>query len=729
MIPSLSRWLAPIRAGTWWEYKTPILLGIIYATALTGGVPFTRVWPALVACVAALIPLASYVCVINDITDERDDLRAGKSNRMAGKPAAFKAAWLAACLAGCCLAGWWCFQGNAVAAGFYAANWLAFTLYSVPPIRLKSRGLAGVIADASGGTLLPSLWSALLADSAAPPAFLAAVAVWAAAFGLRSILYHQAGDVEHDREAGVGTLAVRLGRRRIAWLVTFLLFPVECVGLAAMLWMTGTPYAIPLLGIYGFLQAAMWLFLQVPTVLVLPQGPHRFALLQYYQLWFPLTGILGLADRDWRAIGLIAVHMVLFPETWWRFPGYVAKLAEGAWLWPGQAYAGPSATAAMSGVAASSTDIREAPACDLHWAGSLPGAHARYAEARERGTVCYDANQNCWCVLGYDAAVDCLRDPATFSNDPVADFDPFVVGGDPPEHGRFRRILHDSIRDFDREAVVAFCGPWLDRFISRIGSGSEFDAVADLAVPLVDDLAGWMVGLRPEEIAHFAELRPANRTDVRRFDDSAWDFFSGIVAQGRPEVRDGALRVILEQRHDGSLTDRQAVSLLRLLWIGSTATSNLFNPSALMLLLRHPELQSRLREGPALVPAFVAESLRLEGPTTVVPRRVITDIEFHGVRMRKDDLVSVCLLAANSDPAAFPSPGTIDLDRPAGRHIAFGLGIHHCLGATVARHVAETVVDRLVRCLPSMRSAEPLDHLAYEQGNLRGLTRLRICVP
>jgi len=147
-----------------------------------------------------------------------------------------------------------------------------------------------------------------------------------------------------------------------------------------------------------------------------------------------------------------------------------------------------------------------------------------------------------------------------------------------------------------------------------------------------------------------------------------------------------------------------------------------------MLLLRHPELQSRLRQSPALVPAFVAESLRLEGPTTVIPRRVTTDVEFHGVRMRKDDLVDVCLLAANSDPTAFPSPGTIDLSRPVGRHIAFGFGIHHCLGAAVARHVAETLVDRLVRGLPGMRSAEPLDHLAYEQGKLRGLTRLRIAV-
>lgn len=729
-IAPLSRWLAPIRAGTWWEYKTPIMLGVAYATALAGGIPFSRLWPSIVACVAALVPLASFVCVMNDITDERDDLLAGKSNRMAEKPASFKAAWLVACLAGGCLAGVFCFRGNPVAACLYLANWLAFTLYSVPPIRLKSRGLAGVLADAGGGTLLPMLWSALLADPAAPPAFLGAVAIWAAAFGLRGIIYHQAGDIECDREAGVSTLTVRLGPRRVALLVSVLLFPIEIAALAAMLWMAGSRSAIPLLAVYAILQGAMWHFLHVPTVLVLPHRPHRFAMLKYYQLWFPLTGILGLADRDWWAVCLIIAHVVLFPETWWRIPGYVATLAEGSpWMWPGRTKSGHSAAAAASSVAASAGNVREAPACDLRWAGSLPDAHARYAEARKRGAVCFDAKQNCWCVLGYDAAVDCLRDAANFSNDPVADFDPFVVGGDPPEHGRFRRILHDSIRTLDREAIVAFCGQWLDRFLARIGPGSEFDAVADLAVPLIDDLAGWIVGLRPGEIAYFAKLRPSNRTIVRSFDDSAWEFFSGVVAEGRPTVRDGALRLILEQRRDGSLTDRQAVSLLRLLWIGSTATSNLFNPSALMLLLRHPELQSRLREGPALVPAFVAESLRLESPTTVVPRRAITDIEFHGVRMRKDDLVNVCLLSANSDPAAFPSPCTIDLARPAGRHIAFGFGIHHCLGATIARHVAETIVDRLVRGLPSMHSAEPLDHLAYEQGNLRGLSRLRIGVP
>lgn len=324
MLAAVSRSLAPIRAGTWWEYKTPVVLGVVYATALAGGVPFSRVWPVIVVSCAALVPLASYVCVINDITDEHDDVRAGKPNRMAEKPTAVKFAWLLACLAGCCLAGVFCFRGRPVAAGLYAANWLAFTLYSVPPIRLKSRGLAGVLADASGGTLLPSLWSALIADPAAAPPFLAAVAAWAGAFGLRGILYHQAGDLECDRDAGVGTLAVRLGPRRVASLVTLLLFPVELAALGTIVWLAQMRHAIPLLLVYAALQWAMWRFFQVYAVLVLPRERQRFAMLKYYQFWFPLAGLLQFAAADPWSYAVIAAHVALFPETWWRFPAHVA---------------------------------------------------------------------------------------------------------------------------------------------------------------------------------------------------------------------------------------------------------------------------------------------------------------------------------------------------------------------------------------------------------------------
>lgn len=364
------------------------------------------------------------------------------------------------------------------------------------------------------------------------------------------------------------------------------------------------------------------------------------------------------------------------------------------------------------------------PLCDLLWAGSKPNAHALYAEARERGPVCFDERQNAWLVLGYEPAVACFKDFERLSNDPVAEFDPFVVGGDPPEHTKFRKILHESVRAFDKAAVVAFADKWLDSFFSRVRAGTPFDAVADMAVPLVDDLAGQIVGLTAHEIAYFKSLRPQNRAHVRAFDEAAWRFFSDLVHSEAWRDRSGALGYMLREKHESQLSDQAAVSLLRLLWVGSTATSNLFNPSALLLLIRHPELQAELRQDLSLVPSFISEALRLEGPTTTVPRRAKVPIQLCEQEIRENDNVQLCILAANSDPLVFPEPEKINLRRPLTKQIAFGFGIHHCLGGHIARALAETVAVRCLQSFQMLAPAEPLDGLLYEEGNLRGLKRL-----
>lgn len=364
------------------------------------------------------------------------------------------------------------------------------------------------------------------------------------------------------------------------------------------------------------------------------------------------------------------------------------------------------------------------PLCDLLWAASKPDAHRLYAEARKRSPVCFDEKQNAWLVLGYDAAVECFKDTARLSNDPTADFDPFVVGGDPPEHTKFRRTLHDSLRAFDKATVVAFADEWLGNALPRLRGLTSFDAVADLAVPMIDDMAGQIVGLTAQEVAYFKTLRPKNRAHVRAFDDVAWQFFTDVVRKDSWENRSGALGHLLRERQESRLSEPEVVTLLRLLWVGSTATSNLFTPSALMLLLLHRQIRSALQNDPSLVPAFVSEALRLEGPTATVPRRAKVRIQLCGQEIRENEEVQLCILAANSDPAAFPDPETIDLDRPVTKQIAFGFGIHHCLGGYIARALAETVISRVVRDVPQLSMAAPLGTLEYEEGNLRGLKRL-----
>lgn len=321
----ISHFFSPARAGTWWEFKIPILLGVAYLSACAGQVSFDFIWPKFFLLVAALIPLASYVCVINDITDESDDRRAGKPNTMTGKSSGFKTAWLFACLlAGVFIA--WGPRFDSVALILYLANWVFFTLYSVPPVRLKKRGSLGVFADACGGQLLPALWIALLVDPNASAFFMAALAVWAFAFGLRGILFHQAGDFENDCESGVRTLAVRLGLTRLSRLVRFGIFPIELLALTILLWLSSSVFAIPLLAIYAFFQFALWRWLRIMPVVAIPIACCRLLMLKYYQVYFPLTFLFALALQSPWALLCIPAHGVLFPDTWRRFFEHAVRI-------------------------------------------------------------------------------------------------------------------------------------------------------------------------------------------------------------------------------------------------------------------------------------------------------------------------------------------------------------------------------------------------------------------
>jgi 4-hydroxybenzoate polyprenyltransferase len=322
----LATFFAPVRAKTWWEFKTPVFLGVAYLSALVGGISFADAWPAFLAVIFAIIPLASYVCVINDITDEHADRQAGKSNTVAGKSFAFKLAWLGVCFLGGAIAAFLCFRSNAPALLLYATNWIAFALYSVPPVRLKERGLLGVFADACGGMLFPALWSALLVDPAASRVFLAGLATWSLAFGLRGIIFHQLGDLAADRISGVRTLAVRLGEAKTRTLLRFVVFPLEAGALGFILWLGGSVFVIPLLSAYLMLQLVLWKWLRIRTVVSEPLPRSRILLLKYYQLWFPLTSVLALSMQDLTALICIPLHAVLFPDTWRRFGEHVRSI-------------------------------------------------------------------------------------------------------------------------------------------------------------------------------------------------------------------------------------------------------------------------------------------------------------------------------------------------------------------------------------------------------------------
>jgi 4-hydroxybenzoate polyprenyltransferase len=312
--------LENIRSHDWWEYKIPPLLATAYATALLLHVSFQQLWPLLLLILFALLPGAAYVCVINDITDLEEDRQCGKRNRMEGKSRLFQIVALAACIVPGLAVGWLLRQ-HTLTLSLYAANWLAYTLYSAPPVRLKTRGLGGVLMDAGGAHLLPTLWtSSLIAEATGQPMpqlFLCTLGVWAFALGLRGILWHQLYDRENDRRGRVATFAAGKNPKSIRRFVAWVAFPLEMAALMLILVQVDTPWAWAMLSIYLIGEWLNHRFIDIDIILVQPTPRYRIIFAEYYQLQYPLTFLFALAQQSLEAGWLIALQLALFPHCFW----------------------------------------------------------------------------------------------------------------------------------------------------------------------------------------------------------------------------------------------------------------------------------------------------------------------------------------------------------------------------------------------------------------------------
>ncbi len=175
---------------------------------------------------------------------------------------------------------------------------------------------------------------------------------------------------------------------------------------------------------------------------------------------------------------------------------------------------------------------------------------------------------------------------------------------------------------------------------------------------------------------------------------------------------DGVLAVLARAATDGQITDHEAASILgQLLVAGSESTSSLMG-SAAALLARDVDLQDRLRADPALIPPFVEETLRLEAPFRGHYRQVLRDTELGGVPLHCGDRLFILWSSANRDPSVFERPDEPVLDRESLRqHLSFGLGLHYCIGAPLARLEARVAIERLLASTRRFTAVAEPDHI------------------
>lgn len=308
------------RASEWWDYKFVPIFALFYATALNLGRPIWTLWPAAITLLVALVPGAIYVSVINDISDREDDRAAGKINRMDGRPL-----WQSLLLAGTPFAAGmtiaWSWRADLPLCLAYLSAWTAFSLYSIPPFRLKSRGLAGVFADASGAHLFPTLVGILLVyrftGEAADWVWISCAACWSFACGLRGILWHQLSDLENDRAANVRTFACRTSVPSILAASHLCLFPVEVASLAGLLLQIGTLIPTCALLLYLLLVRRRIGWWDMSAVIVQPKPRYLILLHEYYLVFFPLSILLASALRHPADALVVLAHLAVFPGRTW----------------------------------------------------------------------------------------------------------------------------------------------------------------------------------------------------------------------------------------------------------------------------------------------------------------------------------------------------------------------------------------------------------------------------
>jgi 4-hydroxybenzoate polyprenyltransferase len=312
--PEISR---TVRAGEWWEFKLSPLFATIYATAFLLKISILSLWPLLLLALAALVPGAAYVSVINDLTDLKDDVASGKANRLVGRSGAFITATLACCiLPGIAVAIYW--RGDPLLLSLYLAAWAAFTLYSVPPVRLKKRGVFGLLADASGAHLFPTLlvvglvyrWSGEPVNLV----WFVAAAAWSLSLGLRGNLWHQLGDMHNDERAGLHTFARRHKITLLHRLGNFVIFPCEAAAFAVMLVRGGSRTAFVFLCLYALLEWSRRAKWKMSLIVVVPKDRSSILMLEYYEVFYPLALLVSSSIRYPRDAFIVAAHLLLFPR-------------------------------------------------------------------------------------------------------------------------------------------------------------------------------------------------------------------------------------------------------------------------------------------------------------------------------------------------------------------------------------------------------------------------------
>ena len=375
-----------------------------------------------------------------------------------------------------------------------------------------------------------------------------------------------------------------------------------------------------------------------------------------------------------------------------------------------------------------------------------------YRALREEDPV-HQSPLGFWVCTRYDDAVMILRD-SRFGREGMAKRMEARLGltqdtsrardmlfQDPPDHTRLRALVSRAFTPRVVEVMRPHIQEIVDGLLDRVDGARAMDVIEDLAYPLPVTVICEMLGVPAADQDIFktwstdiarsldAAVLPADSDAIPRGRDARLglaDYFRSLIATRRKDAKPDLLSALIAAEEEGNkLSEGELVSTCMLLLIaGHETTVNLIG-NGLLALLQHPDQLRALRDDPGLIQTGVEELLRFDGPVQRTGRMTTAEVEIGDKRIPRDSVVVSVIGAANRDPKQFADPDRLDVSRKDNRHIAFGFGIHFCLGAPLARLEGQIALGTLLRRMPKLALVSDVPEWR-ESSTLRGLKSLPV---
>ena len=342
-----------------------------------------------------------------------------------------------------------------------------------------------------------------------------------------------------------------------------------------------------------------------------------------------------------------------------------------------------------------------------------------FAQLRETTPVRYDENRDCWDVFRYEDVHRILKDPATFSSRRGGEENESILMMDPPRHTQMRALVSKAFTP----KVIADLAPRIqsitDELLDAVQNEGKMDMVHDLAVPLPVIVIAELLGVPTKDRKLFKDWSdilvkgPAKNTEelfvqvmAERIQarEELDVYFAEIMKLRRQEPKDDLISLLLSAEIDGEKLDDKEIIIFSILLLaaGNETTTNLIT-NAVRRLTEDEKLQQTLREQPTLISGFIEEVLRFYPPVQAIGRVATKDVQIGDAQIKTGEQVISWVAAANRDEAKFHDPDTFIVDRKPNAHLAFGFGIHFCLGAPLARLEGQIAIQAIVERVQHIR--------------------------